>query len=39
VVEKLTKFIKPNEKFLSKLAVLICMTTSEGKFSSSDNFL
>ena len=27
VLDKLTKLIKPNEKFQSKITVLICMTT------------
>ena len=30
VVDKLTKLIKTNEKFPSKIIVLICMTTFEG---------
>ena len=29
-VDKLTKLIKSNEKFRSKITVLICMTTFEG---------
>ena len=39
VVDKLTKLIKPNEKFPSKITVLICMTTCEGYGSSWENFL
>ena len=34
VVDKLTKLIKPNEKFPSKITVLICMPTFEGYDSS-----
>ena len=30
VVDKLTKLIKTNEKFLSQITVLICKTTFEG---------
>ena len=30
VVDKLTKLIKPNEKFASKITVLTCMTTFDG---------
>jgi len=39
VVDKLTKLIKPNEKFFSKITVLICMITSEGYGSSWENFV
>jgi len=38
VVDKWIKLIKPNEKFLSKIAVLICRTTYEGYGSSWENF-
>jgi len=34
VVDKLTKLIKPNEKFLRKITVLICMKIFEGYGSS-----
>ena len=34
VVDKLTKLIKPNEKFRRKITVLIYMTTFEGYGSS-----
>jgi len=34
VADKLTKFIKPNEKFSSKIAVVISITTFEGYGSS-----
>jgi len=37
VVDKLTKLIKPNEKFPSNITVLICMTTFEGYSSSWEN--
>jgi len=30
VVDKLTKLIKPSQKFSSKITFLICMTTFEG---------
>jgi len=30
--------MKPNEKFSSKMTVLICMTTFEGYGTSSENF-
>ena len=30
VVDKLTKLMKPNEKFLGKITVFICMTSFEG---------
>ena len=33
-VDKLTKVIKPNEKFPNKITVLICMTAFEGYSSS-----
>jgi len=39
VVDKLTKLIKPYEKFLSKITVLICTTTFKGCGSSWENFL
>ena len=39
VVDKLTKLIKPNEKFFSKITILICMTTFEGYGSSWENFV
>jgi len=39
VVDELTKLIKSNEKFLSKISVLICMTTFEGYGSSGEKVL
>jgi len=38
VVNKLTKLIKPNEKFSSKITVLVCMKTFEGYGSFWENF-
>jgi len=39
VVDKLTKLIKPNKKFISKITVLTCMTKFEVYGSSWENFV
>jgi len=39
VVNEYTKLCKPNEKFLIKITVLVCMATTESYGSLSENFL